>query len=102
MGLSLLNGLSKGPQLYIIQEKPPNRKLFLRRQGPRQRRGPCFTLGCFFLLPLRQAVGLGIVPEAAREVAAETLADVKRAMKIDYFDDKELIAEQARQYQQQR
>ena len=40
--------------------------------------------------------------EAAREVAAETLADVKRAMKIDYFDDKELIAEQARQYQQQR
>ena len=48
-------GLSKGPQIYIIQEKPPNRKLFLRRQGPRRCRGPCFTLGCFFLLPLRQA-----------------------------------------------
>ena len=36
--------------------------------------------------------------EAAREVAAETLADVKRAMKIDYFDDRDLIEEQARHY----
>ena len=36
--------------------------------------------------------------EAAREVAAETLADVKRAMKIDYFDDKELIASQAEHF----
>ena len=35
---------------------------------------------------------------AAREVAAETLADVKRAMKIDYFDDKELIASQAEHF----
>ena len=30
------------------------------------------------------------------------IAEVRAAMKIDYFDDKELIAEQARQYQQQR
>lgn len=29
--------------------------------------------------------------EAAREVAAQTLSEVKRAMKIDYFDDMELI-----------
>ena len=36
--------------------------------------------------------------EAAREVAAATLADVKRAMKIDYFDDKELIASQAEHF----
>ena len=36
--------------------------------------------------------------ETARAAAAETLADVRRAMKIDYFEDRELIAEQARQY----
>ena len=36
--------------------------------------------------------------ETARAAAAETLADVRRAMKIDYFDDQELIAAQARQY----
>jgi len=35
---------------------------------------------------------------AAREVAAATLADVKRAMRIDYFDDAELIAAQAARY----
>jgi len=34
----------------------------------------------------------------ARRKAAATLADVRRAMKIDYFDDKELIASQARAY----
>ncbi|HCQ72550.1 MAG TPA: tryptophan--tRNA ligase, partial [Rikenellaceae bacterium] len=36
--------------------------------------------------------------EAAEEVAAATLSDVKKAMKIDYFDDKELIAEQAKRF----
>ena len=36
--------------------------------------------------------------EEARAVAAETLADVRRAMRIDYFDDPELIAEQAAKY----
>lgn len=35
---------------------------------------------------------------AARAAAAETLAEVRRAMKIDYFEDKELIAGQAREY----
>ncbi len=34
----------------------------------------------------------------ARATAAETLADVRRAMKINYFEDKELIAEQAAHY----
>ena len=34
----------------------------------------------------------------AREVAASTLADVRRAMKIDYFDDAELIAEHTRKF----
>lgn len=34
----------------------------------------------------------------ARAAAAETLADVRRAMKIDYFDDKELIAQQTAHY----
>ena len=57
-------------------------------------------------------VGLGVAPnrigevydilrrgsETARAAAAETLADVRRAMKIDYFEDEALIAEQARQY----
>ncbi|MBQ2778179.1 MAG: tryptophan--tRNA ligase [Bacteroidaceae bacterium] len=36
--------------------------------------------------------------DAARAVAAETLADVRRAMKINYFEDTELIAEQARKF----
>ena len=34
----------------------------------------------------------------AREVAASTLEDVRRAMKIDYFDDAELIAEHTRKF----
>ncbi len=36
--------------------------------------------------------------ENAREVAAQTLADVRRAMKIDYFSDAQLIAEQAARF----
>lgn len=36
--------------------------------------------------------------EVARAVAAETLADVRRAMRINYFDDPKLIAEQAAKY----
>lgn len=36
--------------------------------------------------------------EAAREVAAATLDDVRRAMKINYFEDSALIAEQAAKY----
>ena len=38
--------------------------------------------------------------EAAREAAAETLADVKRSMKINYFEDAALIAEQAARFAQ--
>ena len=34
----------------------------------------------------------------AREAAARTLDDVRRAMKINYFEDKELIAEQAARF----
>ena len=37
--------------------------------------------------------------EVAREEAAKTLADVRKAMKIDYFDDAELIAEHTKKYQ---
>lgn len=37
--------------------------------------------------------------EAAREVAAQTLAEVKHAMKIDYFEDMELIQAQSERYQ---
>ena len=36
--------------------------------------------------------------EAAREVAAATLDDVRRAMKINYFEDSALMAEQAAKY----
>ena len=36
--------------------------------------------------------------EEARAVAAETLSDVRRAMRINYFDDAELIAEQAKRF----
>lgn len=36
--------------------------------------------------------------EEARAVAARTLDEVRRAMKINYFDDAQLIAEQAKRY----
>ena len=36
--------------------------------------------------------------DKARAVAADTLADVRRAMKINYFEDEELIAEQAKKF----
>lgn len=36
--------------------------------------------------------------DAAREVAAQTLHDVREAMKINYFDDLKLIQEQAERY----
>ncbi|MDD6457089.1 MAG: tryptophan--tRNA ligase [Lachnospiraceae bacterium] len=36
--------------------------------------------------------------EAAEAVAAETLADVKRAMRINYFEDRALIEEQSKRY----
>ena len=38
---------------------------------------------------------------AAREAAAKTLADVKESMKINYFDDRALIAGQAMKYQKE-
>ena len=38
--------------------------------------------------------------EVAREKAAQTLAEVKAAMKINYFEDAELIKEQAEKYGQ--
>lgn len=36
--------------------------------------------------------------DEARKTAAQTLADVRRSMRIDYFDDVELIKEQAAKY----
>lgn len=36
--------------------------------------------------------------ETARQVAAQTLSEVKHAMKIDYFEDLELIKEQSEKY----
>ena len=38
--------------------------------------------------------------DKARAVAADTLADVRRAMKINYFEDTELIAAQAEKFSQ--
>ena len=38
--------------------------------------------------------------EVAREVAAQTLHEVREAMKINYFDDPDLIREQAEKYRQ--
>ena len=37
--------------------------------------------------------------EEARRVAGQTLAEVRKAMKIDYFDDADLIAEHTKKYQ---
>lgn len=39
--------------------------------------------------------------EVAREAAAQTLDEVRRAMKINYFDDEALIAEQAKRFGQE-
>ena len=39
--------------------------------------------------------------DTARETAAQTLDEVRRAMKINYFDDAELIAEQAKKFKNQ-
>ena len=36
--------------------------------------------------------------EKAEAVAAQTLAEVKAAMKINYFDDADLIAEQVKKF----
>lgn len=36
--------------------------------------------------------------EVARETAASTLSEVRKAIKIDYFDDETLIAEQAKRF----
>ena len=38
--------------------------------------------------------------QVAEEVAASTLRDVKNAMRINYFDDKELIAMQSAKYEE--
>ena len=37
--------------------------------------------------------------ETAREVAAQTLSEVKSAMRINYFEDEELIKAQAAKYE---
>ena len=37
--------------------------------------------------------------EKARETAAQTLSEVRNAMRINYFDDAALIAEQAKKYE---
>lgn len=39
--------------------------------------------------------------DVARDAAAQTLAQVRAAMKINYFDDAELIAEQSRRFKEQ-
>ncbi len=39
--------------------------------------------------------------ESARETASATLDEVRKAMKINYFDDLELIAEQAKRFNQE-
>ena len=36
--------------------------------------------------------------EVAREAAAQTMSEVRQAMKINYFDDIDLIAEQAKRF----
>lgn len=40
--------------------------------------------------------------QEAKEAAAQTLDDVKKAMKINYFDDNALIAEQAKKYAEEK
>ena len=42
---------------------------------------------------------LKVGSEKAREVAAKTLSEVKEAMKINYFNDAELIASHVKKYE---
>ena len=37
-------------------------------------------------------------PEQAREVGAQTMDEVRKAMRIDYFNDAELIRQQAERF----
>ena len=39
--------------------------------------------------------------EVAREAAAQTMSEVRQAMKINYFDDAALIEEQAKRFAQE-
>ena len=39
--------------------------------------------------------------DEARAMAASTLNDVRNAMRINYFDDKELIERQAKEYRKE-
>ena len=39
--------------------------------------------------------------ESAREAAAQTMDEVRKAMQINYFDDTELIQSQAEEYKKQ-
>ena len=39
--------------------------------------------------------------ESAREAAAQTMDEVRKAMQINYFDDTELIQSQAEKYKKQ-
>lgn len=39
--------------------------------------------------------------EVAREAAAQTMDEVRRAMKINYFEDAALIEEQAKRFSEQ-
>ena len=53
-----------------------------------------------FVLEIGPGIGTmtQYLAEAAREVAAQTLAEVKHAMRIDYFEDMELIQAQSERY----
>jgi hypothetical protein len=52
----------------------------------------------FFADVLAQLENGTPLPDGWREAAARTLDDVRRAMKINYFEDMDLISEQAKKY----
>ena len=58
------------------------------------------TLALAHDIPVATPVTLSLKKggEEAEKVAAQTLADVKAAMKINYFDDLDLIRSQAERY----
>ena len=53
-----------------------------------------------FLEPMRErrAEFEKDIPEMAREVGAQTMDEVRKAMRIDYFNDAELIRQQAERF----
>ena len=111
--------LRKGPEIvqgqaevteYRVSSKVPGRILEFRvKEGQHVRAGDTLAIleAPDVQAKLEQDIeGIYRILEegcnVARETAAQTLKEVREAMKINYFSDRELIAEQASRYRNNR